>query len=128
MGLREVERTFEHDYDEDVVTLTVEYEDGSTEEITATGNHPFWVADGDRLEVRPAVEKLPESEQGLNPYGAPSAADLADRLGVGERGGRWTEARWLRRGDHFLTRTGKSATVVGLTVRPERVAGHSSGQ
>jgi len=35
--------------------------------------------------------------------------------------GRWTEARWLRLGDKFLTRTGVSATVVGLTIRTERV-------
>jgi hypothetical protein len=35
--------------------------------------------------------------------------------------GRWTEARWLRLGDKFLTRTGVSATVVGLTIRMERV-------
>jgi len=41
-------------------------------------------------------------------------------LGV-KSGGRWTEARWLRLGDHFLTKTGKSATVVGLPIRMERV-------
>ena len=35
--------------------------------------------------------------------------------------GRWTEARWLRLGDQFLTKTGKSATVSGLTIRLERV-------
>ena len=35
--------------------------------------------------------------------------------------GRWTEARWLKLGDHFLTKTGKSATVSGLTIRMERV-------
>jgi len=29
--------------------------------------------------------------------------------------------RWLRIGDHSLTRTGKSATVSGLTIRIERV-------
>lgn len=35
--------------------------------------------------------------------------------------GRWIEARWLRIGDHFLTEAGKSATVLGLTIRIERV-------
>ena len=50
--------------------------------------------------------ELPNAERGLNPYG---------------NGGRWTEARWLRLGDVFLTRTGKSATVSGLTIRIERV-------
>ena len=41
--------------------------------------------------------------------------------GAASGGGRWTEARWLRLGDHFLTRTGKSATVTGLIIRTERV-------
>jgi hypothetical protein len=36
-------------------------------------------------------------------------------------GGRWTEARWLRLGDQFLTKTGHSATVVGLCIRIERI-------
>src|SRR5690606_8387393 len=106
--LREVEQTFEHEYFGDLVNLTLTFDDGSTDEITATGNHPFWVIDGEELADRPGVEKLPEDQQGLNPYGPSS-------------GGRWTEARWLRLGDHFLTRTGKSATVSGLTIRIERV-------
>jgi RHS repeat-associated protein len=104
--LREVLLTFEHDYFGDLVTLKLEFDDGSTDEITATGNHPFWVVEGEELAERPAVEKLPEAGRIVNPYGT---------------GGRWTEARWLRLGDHFLTRTGKSATVAGLIIRTERV-------
>ena len=104
--LARVEQVFEHDYLGDIVALTIVHEDGSSETIEATGNHPFWVVEGDRLAERPAVEELPDAERGLNPYG---------------NGGRWTEARWLRLGDVFLTRTGKSATVSGLIIRTERV-------
>jgi hypothetical protein len=92
----------ERDYEGDIITLTLDTDDGSTETIEATGNHPFWVVSGDDLNNRPEVCELPGPEAEPTPSG------------------RWTEARWLRLGDVFLTATGRSATVSGLTVRMER--------
>lgn len=101
--LREVERVFEHEYFGDIVSLTIQHEGGSNETIEATGGHLFWVVEGEGLADRPAVRELPAAESVMTPTG------------------RWTEARWLRLGDKFLTKTGTSATVVGLTIRMERV-------
>ena len=58
------------------------------------------------LSVRPVIQAL-----------APDERDMT----VSSHGGRWTEAKWLRIGDHFLTKAGKRATVAGLTIRIERV-------
>ncbi len=66
---------------------------------------PFWLTAGDELAQRPIVAALPAHEHAMT---------------VPTHGGRWTEARWLRLGDVFLTKTGRSATVSGLTIRIER--------
>ena len=92
----------QRDYDGDMITLHLDLGDGSSDEITCTGNHPFWVVSGDRLDERPSVSDLPAADQ------------------VAKPSGRWTEARWLRLGDRFK-RTGYSATVSGLMIRMERV-------
>ncbi len=89
-----------------MVRLEIAIDDGSsdrTESIDCTGGHPFWVVSGDQLDERPACTELPIHDSQMTPSG------------------RWTEARWLRLGDRFLTRTGASATVSGLTIRTERV-------
>jgi RHS repeat-associated protein len=108
--LAEVAGTQEREYIGDMVEMTVTVtSDGvgsSTETITCTGSHPFWVTSGIALAQRPAAAELPASRRRIAPE---------------THTGRWTEARWLRVGDHFLNRTGKSATVSGLAIRMERV-------
>ncbi len=93
----------EREYEGDLVTVTIEDADGEQGLLTCTGGHPFWVADGVQLDERPTI---------VEQHG-----EIYDRI---SEGGRWTEARWLRLGDQFVTRTGKSATVVGLEIRLER--------
>lgn len=77
------------------------------ETVACTAGHPFLVSEGDDLESRPEARELTADERG--------AAKV----------GRWTEARWLRIGDRFKTKTGYSATVVGLTIRLEREKVHN---
>jgi hypothetical protein len=92
----------EREYEGEIVTVTLELDDGSASTIEATGSHPFWVTKGEDLEQRPVVAEL-----------HPNGSQITS-------GGRWTEARWLRLGDQFLTKTGRSATVAGLSIRIER--------
>ncbi len=104
--LATVENTQVRDYFGEMVRLEISISDGSsdrTESIDCTGGHPFWVVSGVQLDERPACTELPIHDSQMTPSG------------------RWTEARWLRLGDRFLTRTGASATVSGLTIRTERV-------
>src|SRR5690606_35477468 len=89
----------------DLVSLTVELADGSTDTITATGTHPFWAESGEELASRPlALEHAGED----------------DGRYVSSTGGRWVEARHLRLSDRLLSRFSASATVVGLRIRTER--------
>ncbi len=94
------------EYDGLILTLTIAAEDGSTETIECTDEHPFWITAGKDLSQRPVVQAL-----------APHDREMT----VKSHGGRWIAARWLRIGDHFLTRAGKSATVSGQTIGNERV-------
>ena len=116
--LREVIEPQVREYDGLILTLTIATEDSSTETIECTDEHPFWVTAGEDLSQRPVVQALAPHEREMT---------------MASHGGRWTEAKWLRIGDHFLTKAGKSATVSGLTIRIERikvynlkVAGHRS--
>lgn len=101
--LREVLATHNHVYVGDLVTIAVETGEGASLRIDCTGGHPFWVVAGDGLADRPPCTELLVADSAPTP------------------GGRWVDARWLRLGDRFLTRTGVSATVAGLTIRLERV-------
>lgn len=101
--LRPVTAVFINEYEGLVVEIDIHAADGTTETITTTAEHPFLVASGEELRGRPAV--------GDWPAGATDAPAT----------GRWTEARHLRLGDTFVTRTGRSATVTGLTLRLERL-------
>ena len=58
-----------HGYRADMITI--ELRKGA---IRSTGNHPFYVLDGDRLSSRPAPRDLPAAERGM------------------DRSGRWVEA------------------------------------
>ncbi len=81
-----------HLYSGDIVAIETEY--GT---VTATGNHPFWVSEGEDLEDRPASQEVPLAEQGL-----------LDR-------GRWVAARELQVGDRVPTRNGSFETVTSLS-------------
>ncbi len=109
--LCDVEECFVRDYEGDIITLEFVLDDGSTETVRATGNHPFWVVDGEALTARP-----PSEENNSGPDSNPRAGESPNA-----NGSRWVDARWLRLGDRFLTRSGYSATVSGLTIRLERV-------
>ena len=67
-------------------------------EVQATGNHPFYVMSGERLEARPPAEDVPAVER--NASGS----------------GRWVEARDLLPGDVLVSRAG-DLVVTGTTSR-----------
>lgn len=101
--LRPVTAVFISEYEGLIVEIDIHAADGTTDTITTTAEHPFLVASGEELRDRPAVSDWPSGE---------TEAPVT---------GRWTEARHLRLGDTFVTRTGRSATVSGLTLRLERL-------
>lgn len=94
--LKPVVRTFTHDYQGDIITLKV---GGSV--IESTGNHPFWVVEGEDLENRPAGGDVPVE--------APS----------GRQSGRWVAARDLRGGDILLDRANEPVLVGERSARVE---------
>jgi ankyrin repeat protein len=103
----EVRRCLTHQYSGDMVTISL----GSIE-IRATGNHPFLVLEGQRLEARPAPRDVPASEH--------------DTGGIGQ----WVEARDLRPGDMLMEAdsarvlvTAVSACAVSMEVYNLEVAG-----
>ena len=96
--LARVLRRLSIQYEGDMITLRV-----GQISIRATGNHPFCVLRGDRLDSRPAPRDVPKEEQ---------------RMGVL---GRWVEARDLREGDVLKEISGKGLIVTGLSSRQERV-------
>ncbi len=83
-------------YHGDIVTLEV-----AGASIDATGNHPFWVLEGDELEKR----RMPEHVYALEP-------------GVIGRS-RWVDARDLRNGDLVLHRSGEFSRITRIKSRPE---------
>jgi hypothetical protein len=94
-----VEETLRRHYTGDLVTLAV-----SGEEITSTGDHPFWVIEGEGLAERPEPLHVPALEPGN--IGTP---------------GRWVDARQVKSGDVFLAREGKPQLVQKVSVRDAAV-------
>jgi RHS repeat-associated protein len=86
--------TYEHDYEGDLVALTV-----AGEVIEATANHPFWVVEGDSLDRRERPAHVPA---------APSKSPVP---------GRWVDAGALRVGDVLLLQPDRRAPVERLAVR-----------
>ncbi|MBU8912539.1 MAG: hypothetical protein KOO61_00830, partial [Spirochaetales bacterium] len=82
-SLQEVGGLLVHNYTGDIIDITA-----SGLQLTATGNHPFWVQSGAGLRDRPLAEDLGGSSL------VPGAA------------GRWVSARDLRAGDTLITRSG----------------------
>jgi hypothetical protein len=95
-----VAKVFEHDYIGEFVTLTLESGD-----ITATGNHPFWVLQGESLAERPmALDAGP---------------DQTKRTSLGAR---WVSATDLRSGDLTWTDSGPQAILkISRQIRVEKV-------
>jgi hypothetical protein len=95
--LSKVIKTFPHDYEGSLVSLTVE-----GEVIEATGNHPFWVIAGEGLEQRERADHVPVT---------PLDARLT---------GRWIDARSLGVRDTVLLKPERRSTISGLSVRRVR--------
>ncbi|MBN1412704.1 MAG: hypothetical protein JW969_17785 [Spirochaetales bacterium] len=81
------------DYSGDMITLVTK--EGS---VKATGNHPFFVLRGKRLQGRPAASDIPAEEP------KPS------------NGGRWVEARNLIAGDVLLSKSGGETEVISVSM------------
>ncbi len=95
--LSQVESLLVHEYDGDLVTLSID-----EEEIEVTGGHPFWVVDGDDLQNR-------EQSQENAELSATSS-------------GCWIDAKDLRTGDSFLARDGRLLRLSAVSSRPFRGA------
>lgn len=121
--LKSVMERHVHLYDGEIVTIRA----GQTL-IQATGNHPFYIVQGQLLSSRPPPVDVPAGEQNYTPRG------------------RWVEARHLIAGDALLGKGGKltitslgsrweQTTVYNLTVEhchtyavaPEGVLVHNKG-
>lgn len=83
-------------YEGDIITISV-----GDEVVEATGNHPFFILDGDSLSSRPRPMDLPASE--------PVSTDT----------GRWVEARDMEVGDILLGKNGRSIRVSETKVSDE---------
>jgi RHS repeat-associated protein len=95
--LAAVAATYVHDHEGEIVAFTAA---GAT--VEATGNHPVWVVEGETLQERQPSEEAPDTPEGMVP-------------------GRWVQAGDLRVGDMVLLRSGKTAAVSRLAVRPVRL-------
>lgn len=72
--------------------------------IQATGNHPFYVLDGERLPSRPLPRDIPKGEQRMTGQG------------------RWVEARDLKEGDVLKAKCGDGLVVTSLSSRQEKTS------
>ncbi len=95
--LRQVVETYEHDYEGDLVALTIE-----GEVIEATGNHPFWVVEGEALEKRERPGHVPPASSGIRMPGC------------------WVDAGSLRVGDVLQLKSERWARISRLSVRQVR--------
>ena len=92
---REVLKPLVHDYQGDLVTVTV-----NGHSVVATGTHPFWVVAGDQLVNRVEAVEVPDADR--HPAGAL---------------GKWVAARDLEAGDVLVLRDGHAAPIEMVTVR-----------
>jgi serine protease inhibitor len=86
-----------HKYEGDMITIQMD-----NKKIRATGNHPFFVLNGNRLAFRPQPRDVPKEDQGLI------------------SSGRWVEARHLKKGDVLMGRDGKGLIVSYLSSSYEK--------
>jgi RHS repeat-associated protein len=95
----QVIRLREHTYDKDMIAILSE-----EDEVHSTGNHPFWVVEGQGLSDRPKPEHVEINEPGNI-----------------KMEGRWVDARDLRVRDVLSLRSGKFSQVIGLSRRTDRL-------
>ena len=72
--------------------------------VHSTGNHPFWVIEGQGLVDRPRPEHIDANEP--------------DNVTMD---GRWVDARDLQVGDSLFLRSGQVCQVFGLSKRNDRL-------
>ncbi len=96
-ALRRIVETYEHEYEGDLIELTI-----AGEIVEATGNHPFWVVDGEGLDRRSRPEHVPA---------APPDARAP---------GRWVDAAGLTTGDVLLLQSGLRTPVTAVLARQIR--------
>ena len=87
----------EHQYSGDMITIQA-----GNIKIEATGNHPFYVLQGNSLTSRPLAQDVPKAEQRT------------------VKTGRWVEARDLIIGDVLKARSGEDLIITGLSSRSEK--------
>lgn len=86
-----------YQYDGDMITIQM-----GPVSIQATGNHPFYVLRGERLDLRPKPGDLPRAEQAKAEQG------------------RWVEARDLKVGDTLREKSGKGLVISSLSSKQKQ--------
>lgn len=89
-------------YDGDMITIS-----SGQISIQATGNHPFYVLNGEGLDSRSFAKDIPIEEQELS------------------FPGRWVEARDLKEGDMLQDKSGIGLIITSLSSRQEKVEVHN---
>ena len=95
--LTRVLKRLSHQYKGDMITIKMDHVT-----IQATGNHPFYVLQGDWLASRPLPQDIPKEEQGTT------------------KPGRWVEARDLKEGDVLKNKSGEGLIITSLSSRHEK--------
>lgn len=95
--LARVLRRQSHQYNGDMIAIQM-----GQITIHATGNHPFYVLNGDRLASRPLPQDVPKEEQLMS------------------ANGRWVEARDLKEGDVLKDKSGEGLIISSLASRHEK--------
>jgi hypothetical protein len=102
--LAEVDEIHTHDYTGEMITI-----EAGTNVIRATGNHPFFILDGDGLSARPEPLDVPASDRGT----------------VGP--GRWVEAGYLKTGDVLKSRIGERLVITKVLRHRENTLVYNIG-
>jgi len=96
--LKKVVKRLSQFYEGDMITINM----GSIE-IQATGNHPFYVLQGDRLYSRPLPQDIRKEEH------------------IPSETGRWVEARDLIEGDLLKSRINENLVISSVSSRNEKI-------
>lgn len=83
-----------HPYEGDMISIKLAHIT-----IHATGNHPFYVTNGDQLATRPIVQTISHEERAITKHG------------------RWVEARDLKVGDVLKNKSGEVLNIIGISKR-----------
>ena len=86
-----------HPYEGDMIAIKLAHIT-----IHATGNHPFYVTNGDQLAARPIVQTISYQERANTKHG------------------RWVEARDLKVGDVLKNKSGEVLNIIGISKQFEK--------